>query len=318
MGLDKSPGVSPETLRVKSETIALYVTLASVLVGWFLLEILTLGPMIPISAPIILVMMAVAGSIVVMQRQHRANSLRCSEKQLPEVYRCGQRAAAALSMDAPEIYVQQSPIINAFAFGMFSQNGVSLNSSLVEAVDEDELTFILGHEFTHIKCDHTFWNVLSQRSPIFRIPVISHITPQILAWTSRQHEYTADRGGLVACRDLKAAIKALLVLKVGPKLAAKVDLDELEKQGKEVDRDGIARGLELASPHASHPFILDRVRALQSFADTDTYKSLLGGFNADDFNRRVHNLKQFAASVEFAQGPENDETRASQSPEHKS
>src|SRR3954463_9946199 len=55
--------------------------------------------------------------------------------------------------ERPELYVTQTPIVNAMAVG-FDKPFVVVNSGMLEQLDDEELRSVLGHELGHIMSGH--------------------------------------------------------------------------------------------------------------------------------------------------------------------
>lgn len=251
-----------EDLRVPGETIALFIGVALLAFALLVLLRLTLGWIL------ILVLLSI-GWVKVRQGQLLGQSVHISEQQFPRVYRAAQRAAERLGMTMPDVFVTQNPVINAYAIGFLGRKSVVLNSATVEAMDEDELTAILGHEFTHIKCAHTHWLVFTQLKDTLRIPLVSDLVGLLLLRWSRKAEYTCDRGGLVACQSLQAACRALAKVAVGRVLFSEMDLDSFFAQRDSLNQDDIAR---LGERFSTHPYVVNRLYALHGFANSTAYQ----------------------------------------------
>ena len=102
------------------------------------------------------------------------------------------------------------------------------------------------------------------RNPILgRIPILNYVLPLFFSWWSRQAEYTADRGGLIACKDLAASQRALARLVIGPELFDRLNVEEFIKQSHNGDLS--TRASELFS---SHPLLAKRLLALTEFAQS--------------------------------------------------
>jgi Zn-dependent protease with chaperone function len=186
-------------------------------------------------------------------------SIRASERNLPEIFRIAGIAATRLGMEPPRVYVVQDPEINAYAPG-FRKKIIVINTGLIDVTDDAELTFIIGHEISHVKYG---WTV-----PL-HIPGITLPVP--LLFGSQQREYTCDRGGLVACRDLDKSVLALAKLALGKNLASKIDISKFYLGEKEVDGDRIS---QVSEALASHPPIRERVLHLREFYKSELYKEL--------------------------------------------
>jgi len=188
--------------------------------------------------PIILMVFILMSAlwIKIRQKQLLGNSVKVSEKNNPEVYQAAIAAAKKLSMELPDVFVKYDEYMNAFAIGFLGKKSVVLHSKLVESMDLDELISVLGHEFSHIKCRHTSWLVITNSANTLSIPIVSNILEIVFQFWSRSAEYTSDRGGLIACGKLNTSISALLKLATGKKLAEKVDISEFLKQVKNKDK----------------------------------------------------------------------------------
>ncbi len=119
-----------------------------------------------------------------------------------------QNAALRLGIGKPDLFIRHSHELNAYAMGLLGPSCVVLHSAIVNALTNapKELQFVIGHEFTHIRCSHVVWQTVAAKNPILgRIPVLNFVLPLFFSWWSRQAEYTADRGGLIACGDLGAS-----------------------------------------------------------------------------------------------------------------
>lgn len=194
----------------------------------------------------------------------KGNGLRVSERQLPELYARCKAAAEKLGMsEVPEIYVlQHGGLLNAFATKLLSRKFVIILSDLVDnCSDPRQLEFVIGHELGHFAAGHLAWN--AYLAP-FRI------LPWLGAAYSRAREYTCDRCGLHAVGELEPALRGLVVLAAGGKLAAQADLDAFAEQRLESGSFWMAVG-ELVS---SHPYLCKRVAALQEFDAPGTVREV--------------------------------------------
>lgn len=188
-------------------------------------------------------------------------SIKATERNLPDIHAIAETAAGRLGMKAPGVYVVQNPEINAYAAGV-RKKIIVINTGMIDATDSDELTFILGHELSHIKYG---WAV-----PV-KLPGITIPVPLLLSVQRR--EYTCDRGGLLACRDLDKSVLVLAKLALGKSLAGKIDVKRFYDNHKEVEEDRISR---LSEALASHPPVRDRVFRLREFYHSPRYQELIG------------------------------------------
>ena len=262
----KSTGarISADEYRVDGEKKALNVG-----IGLLVLVMLFVGIGLWFVLPILIIITAIA--LWIQQGQLLGGGVKVSQDQFPEIDELAKKAASRLGMKRPDIFVVLNPEINAFAMGFLGKKSVVLHSALVEALQPNELLCILGHEFSHIKCGHTTWLVLTNSSGKINVPVISSILHFIFLWWSRKGEYTCDRGGLLASRDLQAAIATACKLAVGPELFKKMTVEHFVGQQEDIDLD---QGAQLSEALQTHPYTVKRVQALQEYYDSPEYRSL--------------------------------------------
>jgi Zn-dependent protease with chaperone function len=218
-------------------------------------------------------LLGIAILVKVQQSQYLGRAVKIQPYQFPEIHQAAMTAANRLAMPMPDVFLVQSPDINAFALGFLGRKKtVVLHSALVEAMTWDELVYVLGHEFAHIKCNHTSFSVLTNTvENIVRIPVLSQVMGLIFLFWSRKCEYTCDRGGLLANQNLEAAVTALAKLAVGKELFHKMDIAALLKQKSEIERDGLS---QLSEVFETHPYTIYRIHALQRFYDSVIYERI--------------------------------------------
>jgi Zn-dependent protease with chaperone function len=250
--------LSADDFRMPGERLVLYGSL------------MCLALLVFIIPPVLFIFPILIAITVIMvktkQGQLLGQSVKVSPNQFPEVYQAARIAAHRLEMKMPKVFISFNPFINAYALGFFGEKSVMLYSKTVEVMSKDELISIIGHEFSHIKCNHTNWTVITASAEELRIPIVSSIMGFILLMWSRKAEFTADRGGLLTSRDLKASISALAKLTVGPKLFEELNIDKMIDQMDEVDI--IAK---LGEMLGTHPYIIKRIHALKVFYNSETY-----------------------------------------------
>ena len=103
------------------------------------------------------------------------------------------------------------------------------------------------------------------------------------------HEISADRAGLIACQDLAVAQRALLNFKLAISFESiELNVDDYLEQAKIVEEKQALVLEELPEPvqkglghwqrserlQSEHPFILQRIKALQEYAASEAYQKL--------------------------------------------
>ena len=193
---------------------------------------------------------------------------RVGQGSFPNIDECIRLACERVGTNQPKTHVRQDPVINAFAIGFWNPFSVVLHSAAVQAMDDQELLFICGHELGHIKHHHTVW--LTIIAPFGRdIPGLGFL----FSFWQRKCEYTADRSGLIACRDLKAAVGAMIKISAGAFALEHTNVDEFLRQAAEIDGSAADKAGEYLG---THPYITNRIRQLIQFQESRQYSTLAG------------------------------------------
>ena len=148
------------------------------------------------------------------------------------------------------------------------RKSIVLHSATVEAMEEDELLAIIGHEFTHIKAGHTNWLVVTSSTESIQIPIVSQVVGFLFLFWSRKSEYTADRGAVLASRNPKATVNALAKVAVGKELFKSINVEKLFDQKMNIDEDEISR---LSESLSTHPYIINRIHKIIEFYESPEY-----------------------------------------------
>ena len=250
--------ISADELRSPGESTALLEGVGLFAASWLVFDVVT------DALPLLIASIALIAYVLYEQGAIKGSAIAVSTRCFPDVDVLAMSAADRLGIGKPSLFIRQSAELNAYAVGFPGSSSVVLHSATVHSSHSAplELQFIIGHEFTHIKCSHVLWLTVAARNPILgRIPVLNFALPLFFSWWSRQAEYTADRGGFIACGDLAASQRALARLAIGPDLFDRLDMDEFVKQAYEGDLS--MRAHELFS---SHPLLAKRIVALGEYA----------------------------------------------------
>ena len=215
----------------------------------------------------------------------KANAVRVTEAQYPWVH---ERLVAVCDVfdidEPPELYVSQTPLVNAGAVGL-DHPFIVLNSSTIEVLDEDEIEAVIGHEVGHILSGHALYRTMLfilLRFTFTRYPLagvaVRPILYGLLEW-SRKAELSCDRAGVLATQQPRVMMSALMKIAGGSR-GEDLDLDAFIAQSDEYrdggdTLDGIYK--MLAALGATHPFAVVRVAELRDWIDSGAYASILDG-----------------------------------------
>lgn len=185
----------------------------------------------------------------------------------------------------PELFVSQTPIVNAMAVG-FERPFIVLNSGALGLLDREERRVLLGHELGHIMSGHATYTTIALiilRAGFSAIPGLGLITLPIelalLEW-SRKAELSADRAGLLALQDSLVTMGMFLKFAGGKGGDDETSLDEFLVQAQEYELGGHAiNGLfkVLNVLFRSHPFNTARAAELQRWLQSGAYERIMNG-----------------------------------------
>lgn len=215
----------------------------------------------------------------------KANAVRVSGKQYPWIHERLERVCEVLDLQKrPEVYVSQTPIVNAGAVGM-SDPFIVLNSSMLEVLDRDEVEAVLAHEVGHIISGHVLYRTLLLiilQLTVFRYPLagiaLRPLLFGLLEWY-RKSEISSDRAALLGVQDLRVAESTLMKLAGGSR-GETLDLDEFVAQAEEYRKggdllDSVYKVLNVLG--ATHPFAVVRVAELKDWVEGGAYERILAG-----------------------------------------
>jgi len=83
----------------------------------------------------------------------QANAIKVTPTQYSDINNALLRVCKTLDTEVPELYISQSPIVNAGALGV-DDPFIVLQTSLVEVLDAPGLEAVIGHEVGHIMSEH--------------------------------------------------------------------------------------------------------------------------------------------------------------------
>jgi Zn-dependent protease with chaperone function len=216
-------------------------------------------------------------------------AIRASDRQFPRVFALAQRAAAALHVEVPAVYVSpQLPGASGFTFGTGDDPAVVLDAALVEALADAELAFVLGHQLGHVQNGHVPYRTalyfLGHNASAFVRWIVRPATLALGAW-ARRADVTSDRAGLLAARDLDLSALGLVKLAA----AGAVEAGEIEALAEQV-RQAAAGPTSATALLARFPELPRRLAALRAFSESAYFRGVLGqegGYPQETCDARV-------------------------------
>jgi Zn-dependent protease with chaperone function len=199
--------------------------------------------------------------------------------------------------------VTQSPFFNAGVFGV-SEPFIVLNSSLVQRLDDAELSCVVAHEMGHVMSGHAIYktllwlllNISSMLVPMAEL-ILLPVVAALREW-DRKSELTADRAGLLASQ-VEEPNYTLLMKMAGGDDVSQLNMNDFFAQAEEYDKqktllDGLFKMLNTV--WESHPFPVIRLTELKNWAVSGQYQAILDG------NYLKRGLHQADPAEELRQG----------------
>ncbi|KAL5724817.1 Plastoglobule-localized metallopeptidase 48 [Ranunculus cassubicifolius] len=223
----------------------------------------------------------------VMVLENIGTSVLVAENQLSSLHKLMVEAAEILNIEAPDLYVRQSPVPNAYTLAVRGRKPfVVVHTSLVELLSKKELQAVLAHELGHLKCDHGVWltfaNILALGA--YTVPGLGgmlarSLEEHLFRWV-RAAELTCDRAALLVAQDPKVVVSVLMKLAGGcPSLADQLNVDAFLEQARSYDKASSSPfGWYIRNAQTSqlsHPLPVLRAREIDEWSRSQEYRSLL-------------------------------------------
>lgn len=204
-----------------------------------------------------------------VREQLLKHGIRLNEQLSPRIFRLYAEASAALQLEADsEVFCLPNTEPNAFAVLDFRKEKVhaliGITSGALELLDDAELKFVIGHELGHFLFGHNRINaVMSMDDDNPAATVLPPFGESLFLRWRKKAEISADRAGLLACRDFHAACRALLKVTFG--LSEKNLNLEIDALVAQIDEISGSREM-VEETFSSHPLLPVRLKSLELFA----------------------------------------------------
>jgi hypothetical protein len=191
---------------------------------------------------------------------------------------------------------------------------IVISTGMVEALDAEELRFVIGHEVGHVLSGHALY-----RTMLLRLVELAYnmswmpagfwavraVVAALSEWY-RKAELSADRAGLLCVQDPETALRTHVLL-AGAVDPSEVDTEAFLEQAREYESDGDVRDSVLKLVRLidlDHPMAVVRAAELQKWADSEGYREILGGTyperTDDPHNQWADDVKSAAKSYRDA------------------
>lgn len=220
-----------------------------------------------------------------------ASAVKVTPKQCPDLYAKLQVACATLGVAAPDLYIQQNPIVNAFTGGV-EKPIIVLHSSLIERLNEEETLAVIAHEVGHIHAEHVLYLTAAQlilaiaTIPLASLPIAgilkelltASMRGALLAWM-RRAELSCDRAAQLVVQDPHVIGRTMMKL-AGGTFASKINYELFLEQAREFQKNYDHSKLDkfwadIINAGLSHPFPIWRVSEILKWTESGEYEKVL-------------------------------------------
>lgn len=223
-------------------------------------------------------------------------SVRCGPNQYPTLYRILRESCAVLDMPEPELYLASNPFPNAWTGGV-ERPYITVRSSLVDTLSDEEMYHLIGHELGHIKANHVlYFSVGSVLLPLLELvgrrtfglgdAAGAALVFAFYEWV-RQAEFTADRAGLLVSQSLTTSVDANIALTAGPtRLRHEQNREAFMEQARAYQDAGTLEQVGkvliflLYGHQFTHPMPVHRTQQLERWHQSGAYDAVLDRYSA--------------------------------------
>ncbi len=222
-----------------------------------------------------------------------ASAVRVTPRQCPDLYAKTQIACTTLGVEMPDLFIQQSPIVNAFTGGV-DHPILVLHTGLLERLTDEEILMVIAHEVGHMHAEHVLYLTAARliealasaalaASPIAGIAstiLTGTMRSALLAW-ARRAELSCDRAALLVSQDPDVICRTMMKL-CGGTFASRMSYDEFLQQARDFQKSYDQKALDrfwadIISSGLTHPFPVWRVAEILKWYDSGEYDNLING-----------------------------------------
>src|SRR5436309_14725672 len=152
----------------------------------------------------------------------QANAVRVGPTHVPTLHQLYTDVLTTMDWpDRPELFVSQTPFVNAGAFGV-ERPFIVINSGTLKLLDDEEMRTLLGHELGHIMSGHALYHTIlviivfvsANMLPFLAGLFLAPIRFALMEWF-RKSELSSERAGLIASQDPNASMRMFLKMAGG-------------------------------------------------------------------------------------------------------
>jgi hypothetical protein len=203
--------------------------------------------------------------------RHRMQGAEATPTQFPAVYQALRQLSERFQSPPTRVFIVRKFSYEAESYGFSAPYVIMLPSVLLDALDQagGELQYVLGRELGRIQFGHTRANILiggeasSLPAPLGWIVPIRDL---VFGWYRRTQALSGDRAGIVACRNVRAAIHTQIKVAVGSRQIGEVAPDALLDQAYQCSSGWDRFHATLIHLQCATPLLIPRLQAMVEWA----------------------------------------------------
>lgn len=220
----------------------------------------------------------------------QGNAVRCGPEQYARIHALHVEVCTTFDWPTvPEIYVSQTPVFNAGAYGV-DDPFIVLHSAAVELLDDEELRVLIAHEMGHVVSGHALYRTIAEivlNVSLAALPFLAGVALlplklAILEWY-RKSELSSDRAGLLGSQNVLASQQLFMKMAGayrGALEAGEMAVEPFMVQAGEyaASNEGLDIVYKLLNTLAlTHPMHTVRAAELQNWVAAGDYDRILRG-----------------------------------------
>lgn len=168
---------------------------------------------------------------------HRLSGAEVTAEQFPDIHAMVEELSRRFNAPATRVFVIRHQSADAQAFGFRPPYVIALHSALLDSLEMDELRCKVGEQFARIIYGHTRIAILlggDTNSLPAALSLIAWLRDLIFAWYRRSEVTSRDRASIVACGDVRTALRTQIKLAVGSDQFKSIRESEIMEQARKI------------------------------------------------------------------------------------
>jgi Zn-dependent protease with chaperone function len=200
---------------------------------------------------------------------NRLQGAEVTSTQFPAIYQIVEELRRRFHAPPTRVFVQRKLSFKAEAMGLTAPYVIVLPSVLIDAIEPEELRYVLGQALGHICFGHTRSTLLvgGEESALPAVlSWIASVRDLIFAGYWRAGIMSGDRAGILACGGISKAIRAQVKISVGTNQFPDVRAEDLIEQAFKVSQGVTRFQAMLIRWRSSTPPLISRLEAMVAWA----------------------------------------------------